>query len=930
MSDLVGFKLLAKCEAKRILDKVNYDPVTVFATSKIDPLPYQLEDYLKLVQWLELHDILERRYPGVRALLAYETGLGKTIVAGLFIKELLLRNERARILIVTPPPVIKQWIQEMGSKFELEFHEFQREEDLRKQLLIASVDTLKRKVKRIEERGSQWDLVVVDELHKATPGNRRYKLLEVLRDRTEHFLGLTATPHDGKEDHFLGRLKLINASVNQYNYQEFLKKWTFRRLKKNVVDTEGKLLFPYPVTVMTLPNNVTQEERDFYNAVEYYVREMYKMSKGPNTPVGLVATILGRIASSSVRAGIEAMRRRKERILTKEIRRDVNELIKRLKEAEEEEKELDEIYREILNLVFLENRDLVEMELHELDRIIELGEKVSKDSKLNNLKDVIDDHLKKGDKIIIFTSFVDTAEYLCHELKKILGDGVYIATGRIDEQTRNYNVRNFLERGKVLIGTEVIGESLNLQIANVVVNYEMPWSPITYIQRVGRVYRYPQKKPIFVYNFTSNLPVEQRVLEIIYQKVDNLVKDFDEGSVSVIGTEVSEEEVSKLVFEAYTKGVKEAEEKLRSEMGKVDEAIETVKKAIEVSEASAIHVDASILLKDPSELVTKDDLSRFLTLATELGVGTGDPSGNPASYYVGAIPVKNLSVNDKAIKKALEEASQAKAERSCFLWDGKTTEGVIYELEYQDGIGEPIYRELTIWTPDGFKPYKILDRAIPTECREDIVQGTISSPSLNDEYIEKRKASLYQSLSERVNYILAILNPELDSRSPLYKVDMTTVNNLKKKLLEKLKGVSVRIADEIGNITLIGYNTNVGYNLDLLRHKKEVERAAMEYVMNYEREKGCYPKDIHDENLGYDIESQCENQTKRIEVKGISKEDEDIILTSNEKKASEFFNDTFYLYVVVNPINNPRLIILKPPLELKEIQVIQYKLVQQY
>lgn len=93
-----------------------------------------------------------------------------------------------------------------------------------------------------------------------------------------------------------------------------------------------------------------------------------------------------------------------------------------------------------------------------------------------------------------------------------------------------------------------------------------------------KVYRYPQKKPIFVYNFTSNLPVEQRVLEIIYQKVDNLVKDFDEGSVSVIGTEVSEEEVSKLVFEAYTKGVKEAEEKLRSEMGKVDEAIETVKK----------------------------------------------------------------------------------------------------------------------------------------------------------------------------------------------------------------------------------------------------------------------------------------------------------------------------------------------------------------
>ncbi|MGC8696087.1 MAG: DEAD/DEAH box helicase family protein, partial [Conexivisphaera sp.] len=327
-------RLMAKAEASRILSKWRYDPVSIFATSKIDPLPYQLEDFLRLVDMLEVGD--------ARVLLAYETGLGKTILAGLFIREVLAREPDARALIVVPPPAIGQWIHEMRTKFGLRFDVYSRPDDLRRQLLIASMDTLKRRRDEVERRGSKWRVLVVDELHRATPGNMRYELIGLLSRRATHVLGLTATPHDGKQDHFIGRLQLVLPSVDESNYRRFLEEWSLRRRKRDVTDMEGMPLFPYSVHVNTVGITMTQEEEAFYRAVEDYVKEEYGRAEGNDSPRGLIVTVLGRMASSSVAAGIAGMKRRMDRIMSAiGVGEEVGEayvkgLIERLREAEED------------------------------------------------------------------------------------------------------------------------------------------------------------------------------------------------------------------------------------------------------------------------------------------------------------------------------------------------------------------------------------------------------------------------------------------------------------------------------------------------------------------------------------------------------------------------------------------------------------------
>jgi superfamily II DNA or RNA helicase len=920
-------RFMAKCEARRILAKVELDPLTIFAISKIEPLPYQLEDFLSLVQALETGN--------VRALLAYETGLGKTIVSGLFIREVLLRKPDARILLVLPPMSVSQWLYEMDSKFGIRFNVFQEENDLAKRLLAASMDTLKKRVERVRERGTKWDVIVVDELHRATPENLRYKLLELLRDRTDHLLALTATPHDGKQENFIARLNLILASVTQDNYRVFLRDRCFRRRKDEVTDLKGRRLFPYPVSVDTETVSVTREEEEFYNAVEEYVRTQYNLAKGRVTPIGLVATILGRIASSSVVAGVAAMKRRKNRLLKdSSAASNFEVLIEMLKEAEDNQEETDSIYQQIIEQVIPEKREILQKELNTINKIIELGEKTRVDSKLNQLEKILRTHIEKGEKIVVFTSFVDTALHIYSELSRRLGCHVYIATGRIDQDERKDNIRKFIDDTEacVLVGTEVIGESLNLQAANVVINYELPWSPIPYIQRVGRVYRYPQKKQIFVHNFSSNLKVERRVLDVVYRKVQRLIEDFDEGSVAVIGNQVSEDDIAEAIFEAYTRGEEEAKKRLEERLVRAEENIEIMKKAMNLSQASARHIDASALLSDPSELVTEGDIRNFLKLAVKAGIGRGNPSVEPVQCYVRDSPVRKLMVEDPAVKEALKLASNLKTEYVCFIWDKEEIQAKVVEAAYLDGEGKPFLKEILICTPKGYFPFKILDRLEPANY--EVNSEEFDCPD-DDSYLRKRKGEVFQRLSESAQYKLELLDTQIESintNSPLEIFEKRKLERQKEQISRAAGGLKFIIVDTLGYIRFLSgtkqYNIP-GYDPVAIRRKNEVEKAAMEYVMKFEKQECWEPLDIHQENLGYDVESiRIHNgieQRKQIEVKGLSTPSDEVVLTHNEFKASEFFKDTYWLYVVFDPLGNPRLHKQRPPFKVKkEIIVVQY------
>ncbi|MEM3795155.1 MAG: helicase-related protein [Thermoprotei archaeon] len=924
---------MAKCLARWIQGKIMYDPVCVFATSKIDPLPYQLEDHLKLVSALEAG--------GVRHLLAYETGLGKTIVAGLLVKELLIRKPDARVLLVLPPMAIKQWLYEMRSKFGLVFTVFGERGDFGEKLLAASMDTLKNQVEVIRDWGLHWDLVVVDELHRATPGNKRYSLLEALRDAADNMLALTATPHDGKHDHFLGRLRLVNPAVSEENYREFVENCCFRRRKRDVVDVEGSPLFPYSVNVHTESLSVSSEEEEFYQAVERYVGFIYGVAEGSERrrPLGLVATVMGRMASSSVATGVAAMKRRRERLLSKVVPMDgrvLEEMLSELDDAETDE-EREKIYNRLIEAVEPDDKELLKTELEELDRIIKLGEMVGVDSKLEALCHVLKPHVERGEKVVVFTSFVETAKHLYGELSR-RGFRVEMVSGELDEDDRKRSIDLFVEKGDVLVGTEIIGESVNLQKANVVVNYELPWSPVSYIQRVGRVYRYPMRKQIFVHNFSSNLRVERRVLEIVYQKVNRLVEEFDEGSVAVIGDILTEKEVEEVIAQAYSKGLEQAQQRLRAELEKTEEYMRVVNEAISVSNAAAIHVDTSKLLKDTTEIVTVTDIQRFLEYAVRAGIGMGDPWRQPVYFKVEDTLVEELSVNDRGVKKALEMGSNLPLELLRLQCDVESVQhACVLEVEFLNGLGRVVASDVVVATPKGCHPLEWVEKCRPIAASP--LRGD-SDASINPSpcsFLENPGEDVYlkKKAEEWLNRITAsaALKMELmgiaKPRSPvLAELEQAEEDRIRDEVLKETSSVTPRVKQVLGYLILEPYGKDDEYDPAALEYRREVELAAMRYVIAFEKEQGRYPNDVHDENLGYDIVSvESDGRVRYIEVKGVSNPaTQDVTLTYNELKASNFYREDYYLYIVVDPLGKPTLKTHRAPLKvIEEILVKQFK-----
>lgn len=918
-------KFRAKCDAVNILNKFAYEPVTVFATSKIDPLPFQLEDFLSLLDHLE-DGIL-------RVLISYETGLGKTILAGLLIKELLARKGDARILIIAPPMVIPQWLGELSEKFSIKFTRFEYDSQLRDQLVVASISTIKLDdhFRYLKENEFVWDMVVVDELHKATPGNKAYRLIEWISSKTKHFIALTATPHNGLDDVFIARLKLIQPSVNEYNFKEFLRKFNYRRRKDTVEDIDGKPLFPYPVYPERITVRLTPDEEIFYENFERYIRDQYSLaSRRKDRTIGLVASVLSKAASSSIVAGIACLERRREKlhenekVLEAEVMAAINE----------GEGEYEHVIEPVLG--YYGEKTLIDEEIKSINRLIELGKNVKVDSKLAKLTEITKAHIEKGNKVVVMTFFIATANYLFERLKESLGSEIYLATGDIERNVREQNIKKFLESGKVLVGTDVIGESLNLQRANVLVNYELPWTPVPLIQRIGRVYRYPQTKPIFIHNFRSQLRIERRVLEVIYEKVENLLRDFDEGSVQVLGEEISEEEVRRIIEESYVKGEEEGRKKLETQARAALKHAEKLKEVLEISEAGKRTINAKLLLSDPRKLITKDDIRSFLESLRQAGLGEGNPYSEPVSYTFQDHYVKSLSIEDNTIREALDYASKLPVEKVVLISDELPKgDGVVHSIEFLDSKGTVWKKEVVVSFSSGETiPYYELINASHEVNNSVASIETIGIPSDLETKLRKRLNEENMEFKEKIDIRMVRLRLESQRKEESLR-NLAYVQHEQIKFQEKIdellrvkdKGLSVRPGEVLAFIRVISVQEHFDatsdsrYDPEFLKHKKEVETAAMEYVMKYEQLLGRQVKDVHDENKGYDIESIDRDTTlRRIEVKGISNLDRhSITLSANEMKASNYFPN-YYLYVVKEPETNPRLIIKKPPFKILRVK----------
>ena len=488
-----------------------------------------------------------------RFMLADEVGLGKTIEAGMVWQALAQRGNASRTLVVTPAGLTRQWQEEFKEKFQADFEIFGRDFtavnprmwDL-KAAAIASLDRLKRKEhKRTLLENRKWDLIIFDEAHRLsardyptkTEKTQNYQLAEALRDYTDALLLLTATPHAGDPNHtrFVNLVKLLEPNVDfsplvdegLFRDSDAVpySKLILRTPKLRVTDAEGKVVFKGRRTV-PLGFSMYSGEKQFYDAMEDYIRTGYNSLERIENPmdrhaVGFILTTFQKLNASSARAIKHALEGRLKRL---------KEKLTKLPPEEEEER--DERYQGEIDereAVLKTDHEILRDEIKVLNRLLSIP--VEREKKIDRLRELLQqiDEETPGAKVLIFTEYRRTQEFLEERLENwygantvVLINGDMELEGKTPEaasKRRSQQVFRDDPSVRFLVSTEAGGEGINLQFCYIVVNYDLPWNPMRYEQRVGRVYRYGQEKVVQIYNLRAKGTVEDTVRSYFEQRL---------------------------------------------------------------------------------------------------------------------------------------------------------------------------------------------------------------------------------------------------------------------------------------------------------------------------------------------------------------------------------------------------------------------------
>lgn len=570
-----------------------FDPYFGLSISRVDPLPHQLEavyDYLlKLAR--------------VRFLLADDAGAGKTIMSGLLIRELELRGLAERILIVCPANLAFQWQRELKEKFDAKFL-VTKGQDLREQFgvnqwlersrVITSLDLAKRAEILPGLRQVHWDLVIVDEAHRMSASDEshksmRYRLGELLRDTSDHMLLLTATPHKGDPQNFSLFLQLLDADAyaDVKSIREAMDRrrapFYLRRTKEAMVyfperRSDG-LWAAEPIFTKRIPHSVDFQidgaEFDLYGEVTRFVkRESARAAAEGEDPraraIGFLMSLYQRRLASSTYAMRRSLENRARRLeegvkraqdLARQAPPDLPDA-EELEEMEEGERERLEKMLEAITLAG--SAEQVRQEVQELRRLASQAQEVEEagsEAKLSELKALLQkegffDH--QDQRLLLFTEFKDTLDYLVDRFKSW---GFHVGcihggmkSGSRDEPgTRLYAEQQFKEGGiQILVATEAAGEGINLQVCNILFNYDIPWNPNRLEQRMGRIHRYGQRKDCLIFNFVATNTIEGRVLQRLLEKLQEIRDALEDDAVfNVVGEVLPSANVERVLRDYY-------------------------------------------------------------------------------------------------------------------------------------------------------------------------------------------------------------------------------------------------------------------------------------------------------------------------------------------------------------------------------------------
>ena len=588
-------------EAHRLRHAYLFNPIFATETSLIDPLPHQ---------FIAVYEHLLKHVP-LRFLLADDAGAGKTIMTGLYIQELLLRQQVKRVLIVPPAGLIGNWERELRVCFRLPFRILSSAHaananpfvDPKNRLAIVSLDTLRQD--RMQDylfEAQPYDLIVFDEAHKLSARfewdgtvhkSKRYELAERIAAQQKNLLLLTATPHMGKDDayYFLWRLLLPEHLAAQKAFERLAEgeksKHLLRRMKEEMITFDEKPIYP-PRLSRTIAYPLKQgeiSEQSLYDAVTEYCEQYFDLAGQYNRSAAKMAMmVLQRRLASSTFALWQSLIRRAEKLQTilhnlqdgslstAQLEKEQTELsdtdIREEKTGDEEEiidgkEEAEQVDEDLERATAVRSIAELETEISHVQNLAELARTVynlKTESKFENLWEALAEY--QDTKALIFTEHRDTMNFIIGRLEALgFTEKVAQIHGGMKYSEREEQVEFFRDRNgaQYLVATDAAGEGINLQFCWLMVNYDIPWNPARLEQRMGRIHRYKQTHTVVLLNLVAEDTREGRVLKVLLEKMQKMREELDDDKVfDVIGQQFSKISLSELITKAITENQTDA------------------------------------------------------------------------------------------------------------------------------------------------------------------------------------------------------------------------------------------------------------------------------------------------------------------------------------------------------------------------------------
>jgi len=978
IDDEVNFVLAM--DAYRLYTAQLWEPYVFASSNRIQIFPHQIDE----VTWI---------LDNPKTLIADEVGLGKTIIAALVSTELRARGLVKKVLYIVPKSLVLKWQDELNEKFDtdakiLGSSDEKANPDTFKQddfSYITSIDYLKQEHIREYLLDAELDLIIIDEAHKLKLQTARLKLGEILAERTNIMMFLTATPHDGRDEDFLARMKLLDPWIEDVPSSSFL--WV-RNIKEDVLDINGKQVFPSRKSE-TVELTLTFAEENIHTMLDAYMlqRASEARTSQERNAVRFLSIIFRKRGSSSIKALEITLKRRLEKLGTVDVEAVLNNQ-RAIQEAEEDFEE-DEFEDNIRKTEAYTASTDIEQEKIDLRRLINAVEELGNtDTKRQILIDFIK-NLKREDtraKLVLFTEYRDTLDSLFESLSQNYKVGKIDGTMHIKERKKALDSFKDSDGEEILLCTDAAGEGIDMQFCNIEINYDLPWNPNKLEQRMGRIHRIGQTRDVSYYNFVikNEKSIDGYIIRKLLEKIEKIKEALDDKVYDILGRLVSEadfnqlyEDLAKIPHSKWEPKIIELYEKIEENKARIMKENEQLlvahrfdktslgdiqkirKHAIDKGEVKRFIQTYLETHKGSCQIINPAEDTYKIILPRELAHMPGDPIF--VGTFDGEVAIEKnflyLALGNKNITKILKHA--AKPSTTCLTHETKSGLLSIYRLavinrkgkaqnakiislfQNEDGkINEIDTRSLWSYEqakkPDintnvlaSFKDRSDLHAKKTLEEFEQVTKNKIdkvkkSSREITTRSLSKQVDSIETKISENKNKI---------SEGPHIEKVIKKLIHDKERLREKFDKRISEIETEFqikSTLELIGLAWVVP---DLEANiRTEIGSAGEAAVIQYEKDRATTQeerdliRDVSARDTGYDVESfggRC-IEVKSFKTTGSPK------ITSHEWETARRMKDDYWLYIVENAMDNPKITAFKNPFEIfkdtiRKEQVIEYR-----